>query len=235
MHDLRDFTALDSKTAAKRLRSALKDRKIDLSHGECLDLVAQMHGLRNWNLLSARLAESSPAALRLEAPSGWVLGGANLAAYIGGLDREQKHLGKPVFWLQNSVTENGHATLLQTLNARDYRTKRLCFSGWMRTENVNGVASMFMRADDDKGRYVALRTLEHLKAKGALRGTEDWSQRAIVLDIPADAHTVTYGFTLARGGAAWFCGFDVRGVGTDIPVTVPEEMDAPLNLDFTAA
>jgi hypothetical protein len=51
----------------------LKDRNIELSHGECLDLVARQAGLQDWNVLSARLAERELSAERIIVPEGWYL------------------------------------------------------------------------------------------------------------------------------------------------------------------
>ena len=50
---MRSFT--DAKAMARSLRSALGDRQVELSHGECLDIVARQFGLDNWNVLSARI------------------------------------------------------------------------------------------------------------------------------------------------------------------------------------
>jgi catechol 2,3-dioxygenase-like lactoylglutathione lyase family enzyme len=50
---MRSFT--DAKAMARSLRSALGDKKLELSHGECLDIVAWQFGLDNWNVLSAKI------------------------------------------------------------------------------------------------------------------------------------------------------------------------------------
>jgi hypothetical protein len=43
----------DYKTQAKRLRSALADDGMAISHSRALELVARVHGARDWNTLSA--------------------------------------------------------------------------------------------------------------------------------------------------------------------------------------
>jgi uncharacterized protein YjbI with pentapeptide repeats len=48
------------KSMAKALRQALADRHIELSHGDCLELVAKQFGVRDWNVLSAAIG---PAAV----------------------------------------------------------------------------------------------------------------------------------------------------------------------------
>jgi len=48
-------TYLQAKGMAKAVRAALAARNIALSHGECLELVAQQFGFRDWNVLSAKI------------------------------------------------------------------------------------------------------------------------------------------------------------------------------------
>lgn len=50
----RIMTTDDPKTMAKRLRSALADRGIELGHSETLELVARQYGARDWNTFAAR-------------------------------------------------------------------------------------------------------------------------------------------------------------------------------------
>lgn len=47
----------DPKTMAKTLRAELHARHdVELTHSQCLELVAHQHGLANWNVLSAQVA-----------------------------------------------------------------------------------------------------------------------------------------------------------------------------------
>jgi uncharacterized glyoxalase superfamily protein PhnB len=51
-------TFRDAKAMAKSLRNALGQKQIDLSHSECLEIVAQQFALENWNVLAARIEAS---------------------------------------------------------------------------------------------------------------------------------------------------------------------------------
>ena len=51
---MRTFT--DAKAMAKSLRDALKQRQIDLSHSDCLELVASQFEAKDWNVLAAQIA-----------------------------------------------------------------------------------------------------------------------------------------------------------------------------------
>jgi hypothetical protein len=235
MQDLRDLRTLDPKTAAKRLRTALKDQNIELSHGECLDLVARQAGLKDWNVLSARLAERELSTERIIVPEGWYLAGKNTPNFEGGLNASERHQGQPVFWLRNMTGEDGFATLIQSITAQNYVGKRVRFSGHLRAENVGVSATIFLRADDSRGRFVAFNNLETLKTNGALKGTSDWCRRDVVLDIPTEALSLNFGFYLAGAGEAHFANFDLQIVGPDVPLTKPQEHEAPMNLDFARA
>jgi len=235
MQMLRELQTLDPKTAAKRLRTALGEKNLDLSHGECLDLVARQLGLRDWNVLSARLEQEQPPKPGIEVPQGWLLDGINSDSFIGGLDRQDRYQGHPVFWLRNSNGESGHATLMQSVAGQRYAGRRVRFSGHLRATTVKGSATIWMRADDDRARILAFNNLEKVQPGGVLKGTTDWTARAIVLDIPQDTHVLNFGFYLNGTGEARFCGFDLEEVGADVPLTRPDGADGPENLDFRAA
>lgn len=49
-------TYLDAKAMAKHLRACLAEKSIDLSHSECLELVAGEFGYGDWNTMAARIA-----------------------------------------------------------------------------------------------------------------------------------------------------------------------------------
>lgn len=63
---MRDFR--DAKAMAHTLRDGLKTRAVEITHSECLELVAKAFGFDNWNILSARIdaaerrAGSGPAS-----------------------------------------------------------------------------------------------------------------------------------------------------------------------------
>jgi ATP-dependent Lon protease len=64
---MRDFR--DAKAMAQTLREALKSRSVDLSHSESLELTARMLGLRNWNVLAAKIQEAEEGRASPPAPA----------------------------------------------------------------------------------------------------------------------------------------------------------------------
>jgi uncharacterized glyoxalase superfamily protein PhnB len=56
-------TYRDAKAMAKSLRTELlAHTEVDLSHSQCLEIVARQFGVDNWNILAARVEESGAAA-----------------------------------------------------------------------------------------------------------------------------------------------------------------------------
>lgn len=58
---MRDFR--DAKAMAQTLSEALATKSISLSHGESLELIAKILGLRDWNVLAARIQASQRAGI----------------------------------------------------------------------------------------------------------------------------------------------------------------------------
>lgn len=53
------FSSASIKSMAKALRENLSARQIDLSHSECLELIAKQFGMKDWNRLSAAIGRDS--------------------------------------------------------------------------------------------------------------------------------------------------------------------------------
>lgn len=98
---------LELKTQAKRLRQAMASRGTPLGHSAALELVAQSHGVRDWNTLSAQAGRAAPAADKPpfavgEPVRGRYLGQPfegrllSLTAMAGGFYRVVIHFDQPV-------------------------------------------------------------------------------------------------------------------------------------------
>jgi hypothetical protein len=57
---MRDFR--DAKAMARSLRDALKEKTIETTHAEALELIAKAFGYENWNILSAKIEAAEPTA-----------------------------------------------------------------------------------------------------------------------------------------------------------------------------
>lgn len=68
----------------------------------------------------------------------------------------------------------------------------------------------------------------------AVKGTSDWQEASVVLDVPAGAKALAYGFFVQGGGKMWVNGQRMEVVGSDVPTTnmIKPPPTAPRNLGF---
>lgn len=236
---------LDAKVMARTLRQTLADRSITLTHSECLELVAQQFGLANWNVLSARIAAALPEAQPLALPDGWR--GANREKYRLGLDPLQPGTARieSRFGRDSGIVlrDDSYGHLMQSVIAGRYRGGRVRLTASLRTEDAD-LGSLWLRVDRAPGQLLRFDNLMDRDQDGAIRGTTGWTERSIVLDVPADAASLYYGFFLKGFGRSFARDFRLETVGDDVVPTsqvieptfsTARHLPAPANLDFRSA
>jgi TonB family protein len=129
--------------------------------------------------------------------------------------------------------------MMQMCAAENFLGKRLRFSAWMKTENTNdGGAHLWFRVDGKETN--SMLQFDNMDSR-PVKGTTDWQQYAIVLDVPANSAALAYGFFVQGNGQAWVSGVKIEEVGADVPSTnmtktrPPILPNAPVNLGFVAA
>lgn len=226
---------LDSKLMAKALRQALAERGQQISHSDALELVARQYGFANWNMLSARIEAAHLEPLEL--PPGWhVAHGTNEGNYRLGID--PKSPGTALIESRpdrdNAIDRAAGETavLMQSILAEGHRGKRLKLTAELRTEDAE-TATLWMRVDPAEGRYLRFDNLMR-RPGGPLEGSNGWTERRIVLDVPEAAAAIHYGFFLRGSGKVWARRFQLEAVGEEVATTEPgtRYLSGPTNLDF---
>jgi hypothetical protein len=57
-------SVFDAKAMAKALRASLQTRGLEMSHSECLEVVARQFGAASWNVLAAFIANQPTRVMR---------------------------------------------------------------------------------------------------------------------------------------------------------------------------
>jgi tetratricopeptide (TPR) repeat protein len=104
------------------------------------------------------------------------------------------------------------------------RGKHVSFSGWVKTANVDQYAGLWWRVDGPNGQVLAF---DNMHDRGP-RGTSDWTQFTIELDVPQEVTSINYGTLMPGKGQAWFDGLEVR---IDGQMYVSEEVDFDFESD----
>jgi beta-lactamase regulating signal transducer with metallopeptidase domain len=185
-------------------------------------------------------APQTPAtpALTEKAPPGWWRNGDRPEDYVVGIDPGQMHDGQPSAYVKSIVpTIPGFGGMMQMCHADKFIGKRLRYSAWMKTENVEDAGAHLWFRVDGAGNNTGLQ-FDNMK-EGYPKGTTGWQLYSVVLDVPAESTALAFGFFIGGTGKAWVSGVKIEEVGLDVPSTNTagkknhELPDAPTNLGFS--
>jgi hypothetical protein len=171
-------------------------------------------------------------AVRAEIPTGWIVAGSAPKDFEFSLDSNQEWQShkSALIAAKPGVASNGFGTLMQTINAENYRGGRWRLSGYLKTAEAVR-AQMWMRVDAANRNVASFDNMDDRP----ITGTTNWTRYDIVLDVPANSIDVAFGFLLTKSGKVWGSDFKLERIDTSVPVTstgpsiLPKE---PLNLDF---
>jgi hypothetical protein len=178
--------------------------------------------------LAAVLSQTQPSLEPVPEP--WFMAGSSPQDYEAGLLP-----GTQIVQLRlraGIVNPSGFGTLMQSFAADRYIGRRVRFSGRARAVEVPGWAGLWMRIDGESGRPAAFDNMQDR----ALRGSTDWADAGIVLDVPQSAVSVHFGVLLHGGGVMEFTELGFGEVDESVAVTGTasrELPDQPAGLDFT--
>jgi hypothetical protein len=184
-----------------------------------------------WKMVAVSLAWVLVASAT--APTGWYLAGSKPAEYESGVDAQALHDGHPSAYLKaKSPVIDGFGTLMQDFRADQYVGKRMRFSASVRTEGVQNWAGLWMRVDRASGATPL--SFDNMQDR-PIKGTMDWQNYDVVLDVPEGATGIFFGVLLNGSGSVWLNAVKFEAVGTDAPTTGRNQTprpDKPTNLDF---
>ena len=73
----------------------------------------------------------------------------------------------------------------------------------------------------------------------AIKGTHPWSTYDVVLDVPEDATSISFGILLSGAGEVWVNHVTLEAIGKEVEVTSPSPnqrpalLKTPVNMDFS--
>ncbi len=149
--------------------------------------------------------------------TGWMKGApsSNAPDYMIGVDPAAARPGgsdTPAYIRAQTNAPKGYGALMQAFQATEYKSKRVRFSGYIKTENVND-ARLWIRMD------ARAKVSAWNMGKRFLQGTNNWTRIEYVFDVPNDAEGFNYGVSVDGQGTVWADGFQFETVTSDVPVT----------------
>ena len=178
-------------------------------------------------------SEWSPIMSRRSAPNGWLVAGSAPADYEIGVDHAICHSGRASGSIKSKGADREvFGTLMQMFGAERHLGKRLRMSAYVKSQDVEGWAGLWMRVDSTvPGKHLSFDNMQGRPIKG----TTDWAKHQVVLDVPSDSERIAFGVLLHGAGHVWFDDFEFQAVDSDVPTTGSRPYDypdEPQNLDF---
>ncbi len=193
--------------------------------------------MSNWKnrfwliLLTATVLVTCVLVVHATVPRGWFLAGSKPAEFEAGVDASQAFQGHTSAYLKSKETSvDGFGTLMQSINAEQYKGKRVRLSGMVKSEEVLGWAGLWMRVDQG----TSMLAFDNMQDR-AIKGTTGWKRYDVVLDVPKEATGVSFGILLAGTGEVWLNSTKFDVVEAETPVTKSHDVmipDKPVNLEF---
>jgi hypothetical protein len=165
-------------------------------------------------------------------PSGWYAWGSGRNDYEFGVDDRVYHAGKRSGFTRSIRPSEGFGALSQIFKADAYRGKRLKMTAFVRTQDVENAAGLWMRVDGPDGKLLGFDNM----STRPIKGTTGWTKYQIVLDVPESSIDIAFGTLLDGEGEIWCDTFSFEVVDQNTPTTAMD-LDypgQPVNLDFEA-
>jgi hypothetical protein len=160
-----------------------------------------------------------PASTTSHDVGGWMLAGSAPEAYEQG-EVEEYGLSASRYLRSTRPSIDGFGTTMRTTDAAGARGGRLRLSASVKSEDVAAWAGLWMRVDgavSAQGRRDML-AFDNMEDR-PIRGTTDWRQYQVVLDVPEGAEYLAFGVLLEGTGQVWFKNFSVEPVERSVRVT----------------
>lgn len=163
--------------------------------------------------------------VKQQIPIGWCMSGESPDLYEISLDTSNPHSGTACARLNSGakVLQRSWATLMQEMGPKEYLNKRLRMNFWVKTQDAQSWVQPWMRVDGSQEATISFDNM----CKRYIKGTTDWTQHFIVLDVPENATNIAFGIMLGGKGTVWFDDVSFEIVGKDVPVT-----DCPCSCNY---
>jgi hypothetical protein len=130
-------------------------------------------------------------------PKPWFLAGSHPRDYVAGVDGSPGSRG--LFLASRHNRPQGFGTIMQTMSALKHRGSRLRLKAAVRSEHVDAWAGVWMRVDGKSRRVLSFDNMQDRP----ISGTRDWYDVDIMLNVPPESESISFGILLQGTGTVW--------------------------------
>ena len=136
--------------------------------------------------------------------------------YEMSLETPSEVSGQNIFSIKSVVSKiDKFGALMKTIKPDAFLGKTVKMTGYVKSENVKNWAGLWMRVD-----YygTAVLAFDNMQNRGVKR-TTDWAKYEVVLFVPQEATSISYGVLLDGTGQIWFKDVNFEIVDDSVPET----------------
>jgi len=132
---------------------------------------------------------------------GWILAGSAPDHYEIGIESNAEREGNVAYLKSIAEDIEGFGTIMQSFEPVDYLGKKVKLTGKIKTIDIDEWCAMWMRIDGIKeGKHETLE-FDNMQDR-PIKGTKDWSNYEIILEVPKEAKSISYGVLIGGTGKA---------------------------------
>ena len=175
---------------------------------------------------------------------GWFLTGAAPQKYQLYLDGKVYNTGTKSACIKsiadeyeagNNFSGGDFGTIMQSFNAKNFVGKRVRFSAFVKSREIDDWCGLWMRIDGPSSHNPTLR-FDNMQNR-PIKGTTEWNHYSVVLDVPDNATGINIGMLITGKGQVWldnaaFQEVDCNTPTTDLIYNYDNLPDWPINLSF---
>lgn len=148
-------------------------------------------------------------------PTGWFVAGSSPESYEMGIDAGKGYNGGKAATIKSVKKKiSGFGTLMQQVQPDKFLGKRIRMTGFVKSEDIKEYAGLWLRVDRG-AKPVSFDNMQ----KRPIKGTTEWKEYTIVLDVPEDATRIAFGALLTGTGQLWFDNLTFEVVDDSVPPT----------------
>lgn len=169
---------------------------------------------------------------------GWGLHDGEHDNFEIGLELESRHPGKRCAFIKSisddesdEVARNAGGHLSQTCGVDEFKGERIRMTAWVKSAlEPKAIGRLELMSTGKWGWYCKWNGTFDNMSDRQITGSTDWTQYCLVVDVPEEARSLTFGAYLIGVGKLWLDEVSIEIVDKDTPLTGLRPR--PINLNF---
>lgn len=149
-------------------------------------------------------------------PVEWSYRQPEIESYEIGPDKSPEFNNQNILTIKSFKSKiSGFGNIMKTIKSDLYLGKTVKMTGYVKSKNVKSWAGLWMRVDYYMAAVLSFDNMQ----KRAIKGTTDWTKYEVVLFVPVEATSISYGVLLDGTGQIWFKDVTLEVVEETVPET----------------